>query len=609
VTLLAPLAGLFALIIPAIVALYFLRVRRPEVPLSSTLLWRRALRDRQASVPWQRLRFSWLLLLQLLAAALLVFALMRPAVTTHAALATDTIVVIDDSMSMQATDVSPSRFEVARQKARAIFDQMTAGTRVSLVAMDDHPRLLASRTGDPGPLRDALDRLHPSNGGADLHGALAVAASTAGASEGARLVLLSDGITEGLRAPLTLPFAVDYQRIGVTAENMAVTALTIVTQPGQRDAVAHVENLGRERASSSLELRVDGRIVDLRHLDLEPHAGTDVLVPLPARAGEVTATLTPHDALAVDDSATVAAQPGRTYHVELVTAHDVFLDRALRLRPDIALATVTPDHYRPDAAVDMWVFDGFLPKTLPDQPYWVVAPPSSVALGAGEVVAGGHPRAAVAADPVVSGVDLSTVHVARTRDLRSSTFGRAVIESEAGPLLLLRDSAPRAALLGFDVHDSDLPLRNAFPLLVDRVSRFLLPEDLPAREQGPGDLVQITPENGVTDVTVTRPDGTAVALGAEPGRTLTYGDTGEVGLYTVNEKRSGGQTALVSHFAVNAFDPLRSSIAPHSRLDLSGAATAATVPAPASQQDIWPWLAALLLAVLTIEWLVSHRAR
>lgn len=608
-TLLAPLGGLFALIVPAIVALYFLRVRRPEVSLSSTLLWRRALRDRQASVPWQRLRFSWLLVLQLLAALLLVLALMRPALTTHASLATNTIVVIDDSMSMQATDVSPSRFEVARQKARAIFDEMTAGTRVSLVAMDGHSRLLASSSGDPGPLRNALDRLHASNGGADLQGALAVAASTAGASEGARLVLLSDGITQGLRAPLTLPFGIDYQPIGVTAENMAVTALTIVAQPGERDAVAHVENLGRRRAASSLELRIDGRLVDLHHVDLEPHTGTDVVVPLPTGAGEVTATLSPHDALAVDDSATVAAQPGRTYRVELVTAHDVFLDRALRLRPDIALTTVTPDHYRPDPGVDMWVFDGFLPPSLPTQPHWVVAPPSSAALGVGDVVAGGHPRAATATDPVVSGIDLSSVHVARTRDLRTSTFGRAVIESEAGPLLLVRDSAPRAALLGFDIHDSDLPLRNAFPLLVNRVSRFLLPEDVAAREHGPGDLVQITPQNGVTAVTVTRPDGNSTALSAEPGRTLTFGDTDEVGLYAVREPRAGGQAALVSHFAVNAFDPLRSSIAPHSHLDLSGTATAAAVPAPAAQQDIWPWLAALLLAVLTLEWLVFHRAR
>lgn len=608
-SLLAPLAALFALIIPVIVALYFLRVRRPEAPISSTLLWRRAVRDRQASVPWQRLRFSWLLLLQLIAALLVVAALVRPALTTHAALAPHTIVVVDDSMSMQATDVAPSRFEVARQKANSIVDQMTPAARVTLIALDDHPRVLASSTGAQQPLRDALDALHPSNGSADLQGALAVASSVAGSGAGTRMVLLSDGITDSLHAPLTLPFDLQYQPIGASGENLAISALDVVVQPGERDAVAHVDNLGRQRQSTSLEVRADGHLLDVRHLDLEPHGGRDVIVPLPAGAATVTATLTPHDALSVDDSATVDAAPGRTFAITLVTAHNVFLDHALRLRPDAKVTTITPEKYRPDPAVDMYVFDGFIPKTLPSQPYWLVGPPGNAALGVGGDVAPGHPRAATAADPLLHNVDLSDVHLARARDLRGSTFGRAVIDSQAGPLLLVRDSGPRAALLGFDVHDSDLPLRTAFPLLVDRISSFLLPESLPSRTHGPGELVQIQPQPGTTAVDVSKPDGSSAHFTTAGGQTVSFGDTDEVGMYSVTEERGGNRAPLHSRFAVNAFDPQRSSIAPHATLALSGTASAALVAAPSAPLDVWPWLAVALLGVLSVEWLVFHRGR
>ena len=607
-SLLAPLAGLFALTIPAIVALYFLRVRRPEVPISSTFLWRHAVRDRQASVPWQRLRFSWLLILQLVAALLLVAALVRPALNTHAALAPHTIVVVDDSMSMQATDVSPSRFEVARRRARDIVDQMTPGARVTLIALDDHPRVLASSTGDPNPLRGALDSLHTVNGGADLQGALAVAASVAGSGAGTRLVLLSDGITNSLRAPLTLPFDLQYKAIGASGENLAITALEVVVQPGERDAVAHVENLGRQRQSTSVEMRADGRLLDVRHVDVEPHGGRDVVVPLPAGASAVTATLTPHDALAVDDSATVDASPGRTFTITLVTAHDVFLDRALRLRSDARVTTITPQQYKPDPGVDMYVFDGFVPASLPSQPYWVVGPPAAnTSLGVGDAVAPGHARPATAGDPLLRNVDLSDVHVARTRDLRGSSFGRAVIDSAAGPLLLVRDASPRAALLGFDVHDSDLPLRTAFPLLVDRVSSFLLPESLPSRTHAPGELVQIAAQPDTTGVAVTKPDGTTVRFTSSAGQTISFGDTDEVGMYSVVAER-GAKPAMHSRFAVNAFDPQRSAIAPRSSLALSGTATAAQVAAPSAPSDLWPWIAAVLLGVLSLEWLVFHRA-
>jgi len=69
---LAPAAAILALTLPAIVALYFLKIRRPTRIVPALHLWPNQIRDRQANVPWQRLRPSWLLFLQLLAAAVLV---------------------------------------------------------------------------------------------------------------------------------------------------------------------------------------------------------------------------------------------------------------------------------------------------------------------------------------------------------------------------------------------------------------------------------------------------------------------------------------------------------------------------------------------------------
>src|SRR5687768_18172674 len=54
--LLLPIAlALLALAIPIII-FYMLKLRRRDQSVSSSLLWRRALLDRTANAPWQRLR-------------------------------------------------------------------------------------------------------------------------------------------------------------------------------------------------------------------------------------------------------------------------------------------------------------------------------------------------------------------------------------------------------------------------------------------------------------------------------------------------------------------------------------------------------------------------
>ena len=53
--------ALIALAIP-IVIFYMLRLRREELSVSSSMLWRRVLQDRTANAPWQRLRRNLLLL-------------------------------------------------------------------------------------------------------------------------------------------------------------------------------------------------------------------------------------------------------------------------------------------------------------------------------------------------------------------------------------------------------------------------------------------------------------------------------------------------------------------------------------------------------------------
>ena len=116
--MITPLALIGLLSLPVIVAFYMLRLRRRDVPVGSTFLWQQLVRDVEANAPWQRLRFSWLLLVQLLIAALVVAAAVRPFTASESDLAANVVLIMDTSTSMAARDGDDDRISEAAMEDR-----------------------------------------------------------------------------------------------------------------------------------------------------------------------------------------------------------------------------------------------------------------------------------------------------------------------------------------------------------------------------------------------------------------------------------------------------------------------------------------------------------
>jgi hypothetical protein len=606
VSFLAPAAAALALTIPVIVALYFLRIRRPTRIIPALHLWPDQILDRQANIPWQRLRRSWLLFLQLLAAALLVGAAVEPALPVGANLARHTIILLDVSAAMQATDVSPSRLQEAKRQARGIIDQLGPADRLTLITVAPSPQLVASVVGDKQALLRALDNLRSSNGAGDLSAALTLAAGLVKVGDDARALLFSDGILLPLRPAFGagLPFPVEYHRVGVSGENVGITSLTVRTSAQTRAAYLHVQNFGQQSRQLSLEWRADNRLIDARPLSLNGGQAQDLILPVPADATTVSAHLDGGDIFAIDDSATAIARAPRPLKVLLVTPENVFLEQALKLRTDFQLDVIAPTAFHPTTSYAMTVFDRFMPPVLPDGPFIVLDPPAGSTLDGGPAVGIGRVRAADAGDPLLANVELQDVHVARSQDLRQSSFGRVLLNSIQTPLVMVREEPFRQALFGFDLHESDLPLRVAFPILIENLTEWMLPPSVPSHSFHPSEPVTIVPVPGVQSITVSKPDGSQRSL--PPASISTFGDTDALGLYTVVQTVAGRPER--SWFTVNLFSDEVSRLKPVDRLTLPPSRlTAGGQAQHHGQLDLWPWIALLGLGVVLAEWLAFHR--
>ncbi len=162
----------------------------------------------------------------LAATALLVVAAARPAMATEVPNEPTVVLAFDTSLSMEATDVTPSRIVAAREAAHRFIEVIPAGVRVGLVAFDGTARVVIPPTTSKTVLDRAIDRLSLGQGtaiGEAIYTSLDLLESDvpddAQAAAGS-IVLMSDGDTtdrDGLRADA----ARDAQRRGVKVSTVA----------------------------------------------------------------------------------------------------------------------------------------------------------------------------------------------------------------------------------------------------------------------------------------------------------------------------------------------------------------------------------------------------
>src|SRR6266705_3360076 len=271
-SLLVPAALAFGIIIPIILLLYFMRPKRQERVVGSTLLWQQALQDLQASRPWQRLHITPLLLLQLLAAIVIVLILARPAIFTSSPISGNTIIILQASASMQATDVAPTRFESAKNTIADLIDTMGTSDHLSLITMARTPQVLIAQSQDKGQLFAALQRARVTNQDADLQQTVSLATSLAAGESNVHILVIGDGHVMNSDQAIVTPFPVRYIPIGTDASNVALITLASRNINGQLTAFAEIVNLSHQQRSIPVELYADDNLVSVQTITLSAGA-------------------------------------------------------------------------------------------------------------------------------------------------------------------------------------------------------------------------------------------------------------------------------------------------------------------------------------------------
>ena len=608
--LLAPLGLLVSLLIPVIVAMYLLKLRREERTVSSTLLWQRMVRDVEANAPWQRLRRNLLLLLQLLVLLALMFALARPYLQTVGIAGRNLILVVDRSASMAATDTGGTRLEAAKSEAIRLVDQLPDTGRATVIAFGGRMDVPAAASSDRRELRAAIRGIQIRNGGgSDLGQALALASALAAREADSEVAIISDGQVQ-VPDQAEVPATVRFFPIGTRADNAGISAFVLQPVAGGQRLFVQATNYGPSAVTRRLVVRLDGVLFNAYDLTINPSADQSVVADVPSTVREATAELEGTDTLPSDDRAWAAGASTDKAKVRLVSDGNRFLEAGLATLPGLEVTRVPTTTTAFTESVALTVLDGVVPDPLPPGNLLFVGPLRSSALFSvtGELEFPAL-RPAPGGDPLLQNASVAEINVLRTAQIPKPIWARTVIDSDGGPVLLAGETGGRrVAVLGFALHESDLPLQVAFPILVSNLVGYLAPgQGGGANQLQPGQplLVPVPPD--ATDVRITPPDGATVRVAPTNGQAI-FAETDALGIYRVTIVRPD-LPATERAVAVNLMNGTESRVEPRKQLPIfqSGGRAVAESGERSGRSELWRWLAGLALALLVIEWLVYQR--
>jgi hypothetical protein len=177
-----------AIAVPTLIILYFLKLRRRDLEISTTLLWKKSIQDLQANAPFQKLRRNLLLFLQLLALAGLIGALGQLTMKGQNVVGTKHVILIDRSGSMAALDETDgrnprTRLDEAKLQAIALVESLGEGNvfnksnadEAMVIAFAGNGEVRQQFTSDKVSLKNAIEAITLTDGPTSIEEAMRLA--------------------------------------------------------------------------------------------------------------------------------------------------------------------------------------------------------------------------------------------------------------------------------------------------------------------------------------------------------------------------------------------------------------------------------------------------
>jgi hypothetical protein len=488
---------------------------------------------------------------------------------------------------------------------------LSGGDRAAIIESSSRVTVRSSLTSDRAALVTSIGDVRETDAGGSLTDAVRLAEQMAKTEREAGVVIISDGggapiasdLNSDSQSAPSQDTPIRFVRVGKRADNVGIVAMNSrpATAGGQRELFASVANFSDSERSMGVELRLGGQIIDARTVSVAAGARNALIFDaLPPAGGLSELKLIVRDDLSSDDVAYAFLPDARRMRVGVISDNP-FLLQALAVNTDFDARKIGPSSNAALSDFDCIVSEGPMRGDVVDsaRPMLVINPSDAAGLWrAGAARERPEITSVERSHPVNSYLSYADLHVESMPSREVAAWLKPIVSGPNDPLIWAGDDGRRrVVMIGFDLSQSDLPLKVEFPILLANSVAWLAGREALTTEAAVRAGQPITLRTPSAGVTVTTPAGDALEVAARDG-VVIFADTLRAGAYEVKD---------ASPFAASVLSESESDTTPRDSIKTRSGEVTGQVASFHSEREFWRWVALAALTVLTVEWWVYHR--
>jgi Ca-activated chloride channel family protein len=613
--------GLLGLLgILALIIIYILKPKFQDRSVSSSFIWKLSLKYKKKKMPFEWLKSSLLLILQILILLTMTAILTQPRYTLGSQ-SGEKIVILDTSASMLAEINGVTRLERAINEIEALaLRTVTNQDKFSIILAGENASLIVNRSESIQFIRNKLSEVTTTYSTSNIDEAIILTENILKANNIAEIIYYTSD---------------DYNDPGkVTIRNMSrsETNVAILSFKGELDQannyifVTEVVSYGASLNDVVLELRIDGVYKTSTIIDRLEEGITSTYVWRLNDVNKDTYTyatvtlLDIVDSFMFDNSLEFYAE-SQNFRIQIVDNNNLlaidstkeFVGRALQsLNRNYSIRQVSGLENASSEGFDLYIYSENVPETLPiDGAVWIFDPntlPSSIGRvfndanvsSVNPIINTNSPRY----QDLMRLVSPNRITISRYKRLILNSSFDVLLTHQDNPILSVStNDGVKTTIFSFGMSHTNLPLLFIdLPMLVRNLSDYSLIKTVESQVLDSGQTIQIQPHPASISLEIEY-EGVVSSYGNEA---FDF-ELNQIGRYNVRQVLNTGRIEEMSFYVRIPRQ--------ESNFDYQGDVILAQVNpvAPGGDEvvndlfNLLPYLAAILLLFVAIEWGLQYR--